>query len=68
MSFVSKLTSKFKRRPLDSNIIHSSFDGLLGSFHNLAIVESAVINIGVRVSYASKQSRYDLAFEFSNNV
>ena len=29
--------------------IHSSVDGHLGSFHNLAIVESAAINIGVHV-------------------
>ena len=27
--------------------IHSSLGGHLGSFHNLAIVESAAINIGV---------------------
>ena len=30
--------------------IHSSVDGYLGSFHNLAIVESAGINIGVQVT------------------
>ena len=29
--------------------IHSSVDRHLGSFHNLAIVESAAINIGVQV-------------------
>ena len=29
--------------------VHSSVDGHLGSFHNLAIVESAAINIGVHV-------------------
>ena len=29
--------------------IHSSVDGHLGSFHGLAIVESAAINIGVHV-------------------
>ena len=33
--------------------IHSSVDGHLGSFHNLAIVESAAINIGVKCPYAS---------------
>ena len=30
-------------------IIHSSVDGHLGSFHNLAIVESAAMNTGVHV-------------------
>ena len=29
--------------------IHSSVDGHLGSFHTLAIVDSAAINIGVHV-------------------
>ena len=29
--------------------IHSSIDGQLGSFHPLAIVDSAAINIGVHV-------------------
>ena len=29
--------------------IHSSVDGHLGSLHNLAIVESAAINIGVHM-------------------
>ena len=29
--------------------IHSSVDGHVGSFYNLAIVESAAINIGVQV-------------------
>ena len=30
--------------------IHSSFDGHRGSFHSLAIVDIAAINIGVQVS------------------
>ena len=30
--------------------IHSAVDGHLGSFHNLAIVDSSAINIGVHVS------------------
>ena len=30
--------------------IHSSFDGHWGSFHSLAIVDIAAINIGVQVS------------------
>ena len=31
--------------------IHSSFDGHLGFFHVLAIVNSATVNIGVHVSF-----------------
>ena len=30
--------------------IHSSIDGHLGSFHTLAIIDSAAINMGVHVS------------------
>ena len=30
--------------------IHSSIDGHLGSFHTLAVVDSAAINVGVHVS------------------
>ena len=33
-----------------SFLIHSSADGHLGCFHVLAIINSAVINIGVHVS------------------
>ena len=33
-----------------SFLIHSSADGHLGSFHVLAIINSAAINIGVHVS------------------
>ena len=33
-----------------SFLIHSSADGLLGCFHVLAIINSAVMNIGVHVS------------------
>ena len=33
-----------------SFLIHSSADGHLGCFHVLAIINSAVVNIGVHVS------------------
>ena len=35
-------------------LIHSSIDGLLGCFHVLAIVNSAVMNIWVHVSFSMK--------------
>ena len=39
--------------------IHSSVDGYLGCFHVLAIVNSAAVNIGVRVSF---QTRFFVLF------
>ena len=35
-------------------LIRSSVDGHLGCFHVLAIVDSAVVNIGVHVSFSVK--------------
>ena len=32
-------------------LIHSSIDGHLGCFHALAIIKSAAMNIGARVSF-----------------
>ena len=36
-----------------SCLIHSSADGHLGCFHVLAMINSAVMNIGVHVSFRS---------------
>ena len=39
-----------------SFLIHSSADGLLGCFHVLAMINSAVMNIGVHVSLSDPVS------------
>ena len=46
-----------------SFLIHSSADGHLGCFHVLAIINSAVMNIGVHVSLSWLQSPFAVILE-----
>ena len=39
--------------------IHSSFDGHLGCFHVLAVVNSAAVNIGVHVFLKNKYGTFN---------
>ena len=56
-----------------SFLIHSSADGHLGCFHVLAIINSAAINIGVRVSLSDLVSsvcmpRNDIAGSYGSSI
>ena len=53
--------------------IHSSVDGHLGGFHVLAIVDSAAMNIGVRVSFqiivfSGYMPRSGIAGSYGNSI
>ena len=57
----------------DSFLIHSSADGHLGCFHDLAIINSAAMNIGVHVSYSDLVSlvcmpRNGIAVSYGSSV
>ena len=55
--------------------VHSSADGHLGCFHVLAIVNSAAVNTGVRVSFqirifilSSYMPRSEVAVSYGNSI
>ena len=49
-------------------LIHSSVDGHLGSFHVLAIVNSAAANNGIHVSFSGYMPRSGIAESYGDFI